>query len=262
MNKINRGFFIDVQGTLIDDINKEPIDGAIKFIDFLNNENIPYVVITNNTKEKSDTFLESLRKKGLNIKDYIDPFFILKQTVKNKKVAAFGTDKFLEVLKYLDYELDFNDFESLIVSISQDYTNEDYAKMIDCAFKTDNLIAMHETSTYSKEGKRYPGVGAIMNMIKFAVNKDYKVVGKPSLEFYDKARELTSLDFKDITVISDDMIGDLLGALNLNMDACLVLSGKVRSKEEILNTLTKEEIPKNICTNMNEVLELLKKGEI
>lgn len=262
MSKRLKGFFIDVQGTLIDDVNKEPISGAVKFIDYLNNENIPYVVITNNTKEKSSVFLESLKNKGFNIRNYIDPFSILKQTVKSEKVAAFGTDKFLEVLKQLGYELDFNDFETLIVSISQDYTNEDYAKMIECAFKTDNLIGMHGTSTYSKQGKRYPGVGAIMSMIKFAVNKDYKVVGKPSLSFYDKARELTSLDFKDITVISDDMIGDLIGALKLNMEACLVLSGKVRTKEEILNTLTKEENPKNICKDMSEVLELLKKGEI
>ncbi|WP_072679769.1 HAD-IIA family hydrolase [Arcobacter sp. LA11] len=259
---MTRGFFIDVQGTLIDDINKEPINGACEFIDFLNNENIPYVVITNNTKEKSDVFLEDLKIKGLKIKNYIDPFSILTENLKSKKIAAFGTNKFLEVLKSFGYEIDYEKFDTLVVSIKKDYSNEDYANMIECAIKAKELIGMHETSTYSKNGKRYPGVGAIMHMIKFAVNKEYKVVGKPSLSFYDKARELTSLDFKDITVISDDMIGDLLGALKLDMSACLVLSGKVRAKEEVLNTLSVEEIPKNICKDMSEVLELLKKGEI
>jgi len=259
---MTRGFFIDVQGTLIDDINKEPIYGACEFISYLNKNDIPYVVITNNTKETSANFLQSLKEKGFDIKNYIDPFYILRETVKSKKIAAFGTDKFLEVLKELGYELDFETFETLIVSIREDYTNEDYAKMIECSLKTDNLIGMHGTSTYSKNGKRYPGVGAIMSMIKFAVNKDYEVVGKPSFNFYDKARDLISLDFKEITVISDDMIGDLLGAQKLNMHSCLVLSGKVRSEEEILNTLSKNEIPKNICKDMSDVLELLKKGEI
>lgn len=259
---MSRGFFIDVQGTLIDDINKEPIEGACEFISYLNKNDIPYVVITNNTKENSDDFLKSLKNKGFDIKNYIDPFCILKDVVKNEKIAAFGTDKFLKVLSELGYKLDFENLETLIVSINQDYTNEDYAKMIECAFKTDNLIAMHGTSTYSKNGKRYPGVGAIMSMIKFAVNKDYEVVGKPSFNFYDKARELISLDFKEITVISDDMIGDLLGAQILNMHTCLVLSGKVRCKEEVLNTLKNNQIPKNICKNMKEVLELLKKGKI
>jgi NagD protein len=262
MKNINKGYFIDVQGTLIDDINKQPINGAVEFIDTLNKKDIPYVVITNNTKENSEIFLQDLKTKGLNIKNYIDPFFILKDVVKSKKVAAFGTDEFLNVLQQMDYKLDFEDFETLIVSIKKDYTNEDYASMIECAIKTDDLVGMHETSIYSKDSKRYPGVGAIMSMIKFAVNKEYEVVGKPSLQFFEKAKDLINIDFKDITVISDDMIGDLLGACNLNMETCLVLSGKIKDKNEILNTLNKEEIPNNICKDMSEVLELLKKGEI
>ncbi|WP_044416485.1 HAD-IIA family hydrolase [Halarcobacter anaerophilus] len=255
-------FFIDVQGTLIDDIAKKPIKGACEFIKYLNNNNIPYVVITNNSKHKSEDFIEELKQKGFDIKNYIDPFYILKEVLKTKKIAAFGTDKFLEVLKQMGYQLDFKDFDSLIVSIRQDYTNEDYAKMIECAFKTDDLIAMHGTSTYSKEGKRYPGVGAIMSMIKFAVNKDYETVGKPSFEFYEKARKLIDLDFKNITVISDDMIGDLLGAKALKMKTNLVLSGKTKSKEEIVNTLDKKDLPDKIFNDMSEILASLKKGEI
>ncbi len=44
-------YLIDVQGTLIDDKHKLPINGAIKFIDNLNYKSIPYVVVTNNTKK-------------------------------------------------------------------------------------------------------------------------------------------------------------------------------------------------------------------
>ena len=257
---MNKGFFIDVQGTLIDDNEKKPIKGASEFIKYLNSKNIPYVVITNNSKNRSEDFIAELKQKGFDIKNYIDPFYILKDILKDKKIAAFGTDKFLEVLISMGYKIDFKDFDSLIVSIKQDYTNEDYAKMIECAFKTDNLIAMHGTSTYSKEGKRYPGVGAIMSMIKFAVNKDYEVVGKPSYNFYEKARSLINLDFKDITVISDDMIGDLVGAKHLGMDTNLVLSGKTRTKEEIINTLPKDKLPNKIFNDMSEILDSLKKG--
>ncbi len=262
MHTTIKGYFIDVQGTLIDDIDKEPINGACDLIDYLNNNDIPYVVITNNTKQNSDVFLQNLKNKGLNIKNYIDPFFILKDIVKSKKVAAFGTLDFLNVLNKMGYELDFQDYEALIVSIKKDYNNEEYSSMIECAIKTNNLIAMHETSIYCKNEKRYPGVGAIMNMIKFAVNKDYKVVGKPSLQFFKKAKELINIEFKDITVISDDMIGDLIGASKLNMKTCLVLSGKIKEENEIIDTLSEEELPNYICKDMSKVLELLKKGEV
>lgn len=258
----NKGFFIDVQGTLIDDTHAMPINGTCEFIDTLNKKEIPYVVITNNTKANSDVFLKSLVDKGLNIKNYIDPFSILLTEVTAKKVAAFGTDAFLEVLQNLGYVLDYSNPEALIVSIKKEYTNEDYASMIEMALKVDDIIGMHETSTYSKDGKRYPGVGSIMNMIKFAVNKEYKVVGKPSYNFYNKARELIDCKFDDITVISDDMIGDLIGAKNLNMKTSLVLSGKIKDEDEILHTLKEEEKPNFICKDMSEVLALFNRGEI
>ncbi len=112
MKNISKGYFIDVQGTLIDDINKQPINGAVEFIDTLNEKDIPYVVITNNTKEDSKIFLQDLKNKGLNIKNYIDPFSILKDVVKSKKVAAFGTITYLHVgsikKKYLRLESTYN----------------------------------------------------------------------------------------------------------------------------------------------------------
>jgi len=259
---VTRGFFIDVQGTLICDEKREPIVGAIEFIDNLNEKDIPYMVITNNTKQTSNDFLNHLQSIGLNIKNYIDPFSLLEKVAIGKNVAAFGTAEFLDVLVELGYELDYDTPASLIVSIKKDYTNDDYARMIECAYLTDELIGMHETSTYLKEGNRYPGVGAIMNMIKFAVNKEYKVVGKPSFSYYDKAREQLNLDFEDITIISDDMMGDLVGAKKFGMKAGLVLSGKVKSSQEVLPTLKENEKPEFICKNMSEVLELLNRNEI
>lgn len=257
---MSKAFFIDVQGTLIDE-NKNLIKGASEFIKILNEKDIPYVVITNNTKQQSDVFLENLKIKGLDIRNYIDPFYILKEAVTSKCVAAFGTDTFKDVLKSDGFKIDFKNFDSLIISIKEDYTNEDYAQMIECAYKAKEIIAMHETSTYLKNNKRYPGVGAIANMIKFAVNKEYKVVGKPSFAFYEKARELINCDFKEITVISDDMIGDLIGAQNLAMKTALVLSGKVKNKDEI-KSLDEKNTPDFICKDMSEIIKLFEEGRI
>lgn len=259
---MSKGYFIDVQGTLIDDIERMPINGAIEFLETLNRENIPYVVITNNTKHQSDEFLQSLIDKGLPVQRYVDPFSLLKSNLSESKVAAFGTEEFLKIVETMGYDLEYENPEALLVSIKKEYTNEDYALMIECAMKAKNLVGMHETSLYSKDGKRYPGVGSIMQMIKFAVNKEYKVVGKPSFTFYNNAREMMGLEFEEITIISDDMVGDLLGAKNLKLKTCLVLSGKIKDENEILHTLKKSEHPDYIFKDMSEVLNHFKKGEL
>ncbi len=95
-------YFIDVQGTLIEDNTKLPTRGAVEFIDHLNAHHIPYMVITNSTKNPSDEFLDYLNSIGLNIpkEHYLDPLMMLESHIdKTKKIAAYGSEPFLDVLQ-------------------------------------------------------------------------------------------------------------------------------------------------------------------
>jgi NagD protein len=250
-------YFIDVQGTIIDDINKMPIEGAIEFIDNLNSNNIPYMIITNNTKKSSQNFLEYLNTIGFNIpsQKYLDPLMILKDIVKEKEIFAFGHNEFIEVLQNdLGYTIDSQSPKSLIVAISEKYTNEDYAQMVEYLINGANLVGMHQTTIYVKNGKRYPGVGAILEMLKFATSKDYEVVGKPSVPFYHKAFEkIGASSFSEITIISDDVKGDLIGAKELGMKTIFVTSGKYKNADEIIPLLQDNDKPDLVCENISKV---------
>lgn len=249
-------YFIDVQGTLISDDTRLPIQGAIEFIDYLNSSKIPYVVITNNTKHTSEEFLEYLHSIGFAIpkEAYLDPFSMLESSLKEKNIVAFGQKSFIEVLQTLGYTIDTQNPKALVISISKDYTSEDYAKMIEYASKGIEIIGMHETSIYAKDGKKYPGVGAILQLVSFATNRKYSVVGKPSVQFYEKARQMLGCNFADITIISDDMIGDILGAQKLGIKGVFVLSGKIKDSNEVLPTLSILEQPKEVYKNIGELL--------
>lgn len=225
-------FFLDVQGTLISDADKSLIYGAKELIDFLNTKNIPYVVITNNTK-KID-FLEKLRQKGLAIKEgaYIDPFSVLGYILRPCKVAAFGAEEFIQSLEKLGFEMDFENPMVVLVASYDDFKFQDFALMMEYAKEGVQFIAMHESSIYKKEGRLYPGVGSIMAMLQNAIDFKYRVVGKPSTAFYKEALRLLrnynkNADFEDIKIISDDLKGDLVQAKELGMKTLLVLSGKI-----------------------------------
>ena len=64
--------FLDVQGTLLKDSDKSLINGAKELIAWLNLKEIPYVIITNNTKDLN--FLQNLRQKGLDLSLHICSF--------------------------------------------------------------------------------------------------------------------------------------------------------------------------------------------
>ena len=257
-------FFIDVQGTLIDDKDRKPISGAIEFINSLNEKEIPYIIITNNTKHNSKDFLNFLNQLGFFIDEdhYIDPLTVLKDILKEQRVAAYGVEEFLSVLKSLGYELDFKNPKAVLVSVKADFVMDEFAQIIEFLLNGALLYGMHATAIYAKNGKRYPGVGAILEMLKFATNKEYEVIGKPSLNFYNKALEKLrkideKVDFKDIIIISDDVKGDLVGAKRVGMKTAFVLSGKFKKAKEILPLLKDEEKPDFVFNDIGEAGEKL-----
>ena len=257
-------YFIDVQGTLISDIDKSPIRGSIAFIDMLNQMQTPYMVITNNTKKSSQDFYAYLNSIGFNFAfdKYLDPLMLLESRVDKKAVAAYGAQEFLNTLVKMGYVLDYKNPSTVLVAIKEDFSADEYAQMIDFILLGASLVGMHETSIYAKNSKRYPGVGAVLKLLEFATSCSYTVVGKPSVAFYNESlkriqKQNTDTVFHDITMISDDVKGDLGGAKELGVKTIFVTSGKYKSANEIVPFLKEELKPDFVYADMQEILEAI-----
>lgn len=255
-------YFIDVQGTLISDSDKSPIRGGIEFIDMLNEKQIPYMVVTNNTKHKSEVFYNYLKGIGFNFdfNKYIDPLMLLEERVEKTAVAAYGAQEFLDTLVSMGYILDYKNPKTVLVAIKKDFTSDEFAQMIDFLLDGASLVGMHETSIYATNNKRYPGVGAVLKLLEFATSVSYDVVGKPSVSFYKEALRLLKkqdekAEFDSVEMISDDVKGDLGGAKELGMKTIFVTSGKYKTADEIVPFLKNELKPDFIYADMQEILE-------
>ena len=257
-------YFIDVQGTLISDTDKSPIAGSIAFIERLNANKTPYMVITNSTKKASKDFYAFLQSLGFDFgfDKYLDPLMLLESHVDKQGVAAYGADEFLVTLQNMGYILDYKNPKTVLVAIKEDFMPDEYAQMIDFILSGAALVGMHETSIYAKNNKRYPGVGAVLKLLEFATSCTYTVVGKPSVAFYEESlaqlqRQTPKARFEDVTIISDDVKGDLVGAKELGMQTIFVLSGKYKSAAEIVPFLDEAVKPDLIYANMQEILETI-----
>lgn len=258
-------YFIDVQGTIIDDIDRKPIDGAIEFINYLNQNNKDYMIVTNNTKHDSDYFLSFLNNMGFDIpkSKYLDPIMLIENIVTEKQIAPFGQQEFVDVLLSKGYEIDYKNAKAVIVGVSHTYTMDDFANMCENLLNGAKLIGMHKQTLYAKNGKRYPGVGAILEMLKASTSKDMQIVGKPSLDFYQKAFDMCGAkSYSDIVMISDDVKGDLVGAKELGMETVFVLSGKYKTQEEIIPNIQENLRPKIVLNSIKDFFELVKEGNI
>jgi NagD protein len=245
------GFFIDVQGTLVDDKNFLPLPGSREFLNYLNDCKIPFILITNNTKRESKEFREYLKSLGFEFDNYIDPLTVLDEILNVKNIAAYGNEKFIKLLSK-KYILDYKSPKSVVLGIKV-YSSDEFSEIIELLLSGADLIGMHKTSLYVKNEKRYPGLGAVLEMLKYATDREYVTVGKPSRGFFEKARSILGLNYDKITIISDDLKGDLLPAKNLGMKTALVLTGKIKSEKEIVKK------PDFVFENLMQALEYWRK---
>ena len=255
-------YFIDVQGTLISDSDKSPIRGSIEFLHALDKKDIPYMLVTNNTKKASQDFYAYLNSIGLSFafEKYLDPLMLLEERVDKDGVAAYGAEEFLTTLQTMGYTLEYENPKTVLIAIKEDFSADEYAQMIDFLLQGAKLVGMHETSIYAKNNKRYPGVGAILQMLSFATSASYSVVGKPSVPFYTEAlhrlqKQNSSACFEDIVMISDDVKGDLGGAKELGMQTLFVTSGKYKTSDEIVPLLEENLKPDFVYADMQDILE-------
>ncbi len=156
----------------------------------------------------------------------------------------------------MGYELDYENPQTVLVAIKEDFMPDEYAQMIEFLLNGAKLVGMHETSIYAKNNKRYPGVGAVLKLLEFATSVSYDVVGKPSEAFYKEAlsriqKQDKTLSFEKITMISDDVKGDLGGAKELGMKSIFVTSGKYKTAEEIVPFL--EIKPDEIYNSIGDI---------
>lgn len=252
-------YFIDVQGTLIDDAERRPIPGALEAIERLNAEAIPYVIVTNNSKLPSEAFLSYLVSLGFAIPQakYLDALAMLKLSVPEASgVAVFGSPGFRDLIGSIGYRLEDEHPDALLLSVSADYDAEQHARMVELLMQGAKLIGMHETTLYATGGKRYPGTGALLRMLSYAASVPYSVIGKPGRPFYEAAlgrlqQQAPETVFSDVTMISDDLSGDLAGAKALGMRTVLVLSGKVRPEDDLPARLPERERPSMVYNDIS-----------
>ena len=167
----------------------------------------------------------------------------LEKVLHVKNIKSFGADEFVSVMDKMGYDQNALKPEAIVIASKKDFSSHDYASMIESVLGGAKIVGMHATSIYAKDKRRYPGVGAILEMLSYATGASYEVVGKPSTLFYNEALKLLNAqqqthDFSEVTMISDDAIGDLVGAKKLGMKTILVLSGKVQSEDEVLQVRT------------------------
>jgi HAD superfamily hydrolase (TIGR01458 family) len=94
------------------------------------------------------------------------------------------------------------------------------------------LLGVGYNRYFKSEGQLLMDAGAFIRAVEFAAGIEAIIVGKPSTEFFEQVLASTSARRANTLMVGDDIFGDVEGALNAGIAACLVRTGKYQAGDE------------------------------
>ena len=258
---MKKGFLIDMDGVIYG--NDTLINGADKFISELQNKNIPFLFMTNNSQRTPLDAVNKVARMGIKIEE------------KNVYTSAMATASFLSFMKpkgtaYVlgegglitslaqeGYNLVTTKPDFVVVGEGRNFTLEMVNNAVDMVLSGARLIATNLDPSPMKTGWTNLGIKAIVAMLEEATGKKAFSVGKPSPVMMRSARKYLGLESRETIVIGDTMDTDILGGVQLGNTTILTLSGVSLEKNLVDYAFKPDRIVKDVSEiDIEEVLTI------
>lgn len=233
---MKHGFLIDMDGVIYS--NHDLIQGADRFIRSLQELEIPFLFMTNNSQRTPRDAVNKLSKLGIEVEE------------KQIFTSAMATANFLSrqkpqgtafvlgeggiITSLLESGISISDHQPdfVVVGEGRNFTLEMVNIAVEMILKGARLIATNLDPSPKKRGWNNLGIRAVVAMIEEATGRVAFSVGKPSPIMMRSARKQINLATDETTVIGDTMTTDIVGGIQMGYRTILTLSGV--TKEEHL----------------------------
>lgn len=248
-----KGYLIDLDGTMFN--GAEVIDGAVQFIDRLNNLCIPYLFLTNNATRHPQDILKKLELMGFQTTvDHIYTSAVamrvyLEQEFKSPSIYLVGTDSFKNSL--------IEDGSVVLTEMSPDAvvmgldTSINYDKIITACRLIQEGAQFLATNPDLKIKSNFgfsPGNGSFVKLVSDVTGAEPVITGKPYHYILEGALARLNLREDEVAVIGDNYDTDILMGISCGLDTIHVSTG-VHSKEEVMN---KEIQPSHVIKTLRD----------
>jgi HAD superfamily hydrolase (TIGR01458 family) len=222
-----KGILCDIGGVLYE--GDKLIDGAKEAVEYLKSK---YKIrfLSNSSRNTPENIYKKLKNFGFNVKEreIFTALLAVKKYLINRNLKAYiiATDEAEEFLKDLKGEG--------AVVIADAYKNFSYEKL-NTAFRKIINGAEFLTTNKNRYFKESDGLsldaGAFVAALEYSAEKEAKILGKPSCEFFNEAVEDMGVNKNEVIMIGDDIESDIIGAKRCGIKTVLVRTGKFKEND-------------------------------
>jgi len=226
---------MDMDGVLVR--GRTPIPGAVEVIRRFNEEETPYLVLTNNPLYTPGDLAHRLQSEGLNVP--ADRIFtsalatarFLSSQRPNGKAFVIGESGLTSAIHAIGYVITDKDPDYVVLGETQGYNFAAITKAIRLISEGARFVATNPDASGPSEEGIVPACGAMAALIETASSRSPFFVGKPNPLMMRTALNYLGVHSEDTVMVGDRMDTDIVAGTNSGMATALVLTGVTRRED-------------------------------
>jgi 4-nitrophenyl phosphatase/NagD protein len=253
-----RCFLMDMDGTIY--LGKQLLPGAREWLALLDEREIPYYFLTNNSSRSRVEYAQKLGQLGLDIRE--EKIFTsgeataiyLKKHYPQASLYVVGTPPLQKAFQRHGFTLTESDPEIAVLGFDTTLTYEKLWRLCDLVVAGKPYIATHPDINCPTETGFKPDIGAMIELVAASTGRRPDViVGKPYEPIVTALAEKTGFAVEDHCMIGDRLYTDIaLGRWGIT--TALVLSGETRAAD----LAGSEFVPDIVAADIAEMTEIFR----
>ncbi len=226
-----KAVLLDISGVLHED--GQALPGAVEAVARLQERDLALRFVTNTSRKTSERVHAELRELGFSVAP--EQVFTAPAAIK-AHLRRHGLRPYL--LIHPDLEPEFADVDTSdpdAVVLGDAAERLDY-RHLDAAFRRLQdgapLLTVGTNRYFRQGGELHLDVGPFVRALEYAADMEARVLGKPAAGFFHAVLEDAGVAAEEALMVGDDVECDVVAALDLGLEACLVRSGKYREGDE------------------------------
>lgn len=248
-----KGYLIDLDGTMY--LGTKKIPAATRFIKRLQDKQLPFLFVTNNTTKAPEAVAENLSS---NFDIHVDPSLIYTGSIATiaylnklnlgKTVYVIGEAGLRAQFTEAGYTIDEENPAYVVVGLDRQVNYEDITKAVLAIQKGAKFIGTNKDTNMPSERGLVPGAGAIAAMVQAATQTEPAFIGKPEAIIMEEALKVIGLTKEEVVMVGDNYETDIMAGINNQIDTLLVFSG-FTSPEDLAQ---KEKMPTHQVASLDD----------
>ena len=241
------GYMIDLDGTIYR--GKEKIPAAKRFIERLQEHDIPFLFVTNNSTQAPIKVVENLANNfDIHVKEenvYTSALatadYIADLDKDKRSVYVIGEVGLKQAILDRGFRFEETNPDYVVVGLDYDVTYHKFELATLAIKRGAKFIGTIADTNLPNERGLVPGAGSVIALVECSTQQKATYIGKPETIIMEKALERLGLPKDEVVMVGDNYMTDIKAGINFGIDTMLVYTGvstrELVRKQEIAPTI-------------------------